>query len=172
MFRSTIGTGALALLLLGEQAPRIMQAIGFEGLATLLPALGIVASLVLLGFGLWWFGIAILTTASYAYRHSICFLGWWGLTFPFGVFILAIFNLAHQLHIDFLQYAAVVLSLLLVGLWALVMKKTLAGAYSGQLFFSPCLVALQPEDAIISRCALAHLFLCLYFDLNESFYEC
>ena len=49
------------------------------------------------------------------------------------------------LHIDFLQYAAVVLSLLLVGLWALVMKKTLAGAYSGQLFFSPCLVALQQK---------------------------
>jgi tellurite resistance protein TehA-like permease len=72
-------------------------------------------------------------------------LGWWGLTFPFGVFILAIFNLAHQLHIDFLQYAAVVLSLLLVSLWALVMKKTLAGAYSGQLFFSPCLVALQQK---------------------------
>jgi len=25
------------------------------------------------------------------------------------------------------------------------MKKTLAGAYSGQLFFSPCLVALQQK---------------------------
>jgi uncharacterized membrane protein YiaA len=73
------------------------------------------------------------------------------------VFILAIFNLAHQLHIDFLQYAAVVLSLLLVGLWALVMKKTLAGAYSGQLF-SLLFGRLTAEDAIISRCALAHLF--------------
>ena len=140
-----IGTGALALLLLGEQAPRIMQAMGFDGLATLLPALGIVASLVLLGFGLWWFGIAILTTLRHA-RTGIPFnLGWWGLTFPFGVFILAIFNLAHQLHVDFLQYIAVALSVLLVGLWALVMKKTLAGAYSGQLFFSPCLINLQQK---------------------------
>jgi len=111
----------------------------------LLPALGVVASLVLLGFGLWWFGIAILTTLRHA-RTGIPFnLGWWGLTFPFGVFILAIFNLAHQLHVDFLQYIAVALSVLLVGLWALVMKKTLAGAYSGQLFFSPCLINLQQK---------------------------
>lgn len=73
-----IGTGALALLLLGEQAPRIMQAMGFDGLAVLLPALGIVASLVLLGFGLWWFGIAILTTLRHT-RTGIPFnLGWWG----------------------------------------------------------------------------------------------
>jgi len=53
--------------------------------------------------------------------------------------------LAHQLHIGFLQYVAVVLSVLLVGLWVLVVKKTVAGAYSGQLFFSPCLVALQQK---------------------------
>ena len=30
-------------------------------------------------------------------------------------------------------------------MWGVVMKKTLAGAYSGQLFFSPCLIALQQK---------------------------
>ncbi|MEN8321660.1 TDT family transporter [Acinetobacter junii] len=140
-----IGTGALALLLLGQQAPRILNADGLEELATIVPALGVIGGLVLLGFGLWWFGIAVLTTIRHA-RTGIPFnLGWWGLTFPFGVFILAIFNLAHQLQFNFLTYIAVALSIVLLALWALVMKKTVVGAYSGQLFFSPCLVALQQK---------------------------
>ena len=100
---------------------------------------------MLLGFGLWWFGIAVLTTVRHA-RTGIPFnFGWWGLTFPFGVFILAIFNLAHQLQFNFFTYIAVALSIVLLALWALVMKKTVVGAYSGQLFFSPCLVALQQK---------------------------
>ncbi|ENV62472.1 hypothetical protein F949_02869 [Acinetobacter junii NIPH 182] len=140
-----IGTGALALLLLGQQAPRILNAAGLEELATIVPALGVIGGLVLLGFGLWWFGIAVLTTVRHA-RTGIPFnLGWWGLTFPFGVLILAIFNLAHQLQFNFLTYIAVALSIVLLALWALVMKKTVVGAYSGQLFFSPCLVALQQK---------------------------
>lgn len=140
-----IGTGALALLLLGQQAPRILNAAGLEELATIVPALGVIGGLVLLGFGLWWFGIAVLTTVRHA-RTGIPFnLGWWGLTFPLGVFILAIFNLAHQLQFNFLTYIAVALSIVLLALWVLVMKKTVVGAYSGQLFFSPCLVALQQK---------------------------
>ncbi|WP_436661024.1 TDT family transporter [Acinetobacter sp. P1(2025)] len=140
-----IGTGALALLLLGQQAPRILNAVGLEELATIVPAIGVIGGLVLLGFGLWWFGIAVLTTVRHA-RTGIPFnFGWWGLTFPFGVFILAIFNLAHQLQFNFFTYIAVALSIVLLALWALVMKKTVVGAYSGQLFFSPCLVALQQK---------------------------
>lgn len=140
-----IGTEALALLLLGQQAPRILNAVGLEELATIVPAIGVIGGLVLLGFGLWWFGIAVLTTVRHA-RTGIPFnLGWWGLTFPFGVFILAIFNLAHQLQFNFFTYIAVALSIVLLALWALVMKKTVVGAYSGQLFFSPCLVALQQK---------------------------
>lgn len=140
-----IGTGALALLLLGQQAPRILNAVGLEELATIVPAIGIIGGLVLLGFGLWWFGIAVLTTVRHASTGIPFNLGWWGLTFPFGVFILAIFNLAHQLQFNFLTYIAVALSIVLLALWALVMKKTVVGAYSGQLFFSPCLVALQQK---------------------------
>lgn len=140
-----IGTGALALLLLGQQAPRILNAVGLEELATIVPAIGIIGGLVLLGFGLWWFGIAVLTTVRHASTGIPFNLGWWGLTFPFGVFILAIFNLAHQLQFNFFTYIAVALSIVLLALWALVMKKTVVGAYSGQLFFSPCLVALQQK---------------------------
>ncbi|UAB19849.1 TDT family transporter [Acinetobacter baumannii] len=138
-----IGTGALGLLLLGEQAQRVFVNVGFPELAHVFQALGVVGSLVLLGFGLWWLGLAILTTLRHAKTGIPFNLGWWGLTFPFGVFILALFNLGHQIEVVFLQYVAVAFSILLLVMWSVVMKKTLAGAYSGKLFFSPCLVALQ-----------------------------
>ncbi|KRI40172.1 TDT family transporter [Acinetobacter baumannii] len=138
-----IGTGALGLLLLGEQAKRVVPNVGFDQFANVFQALGVVGSLVLLGFGLWWLGLAILTTLRHAKTGIPFNLGWWGLTFPFGVFILALFNLGHQIEVVFLQYVAVAFSILLLVMWSVVMKKTLAGAYSGKLFFSPCLVALQ-----------------------------
>ncbi|MDC4558615.1 TDT family transporter [Acinetobacter baumannii] len=138
-----IGTGALGLLLLGEQAQRVFVNVGFPEFAYVFQALGVVGSLVLLGFGLWWLGLAILTTLRHAKTGIPFNLGWWGLTFPFGVFILALFNLGHQIEVVFLQYVAVAFSILLLVMWSVVMKKTLAGAYSGKLFFSPCLVALQ-----------------------------
>ncbi|WP_336042930.1 C4-dicarboxylate ABC transporter, partial [Acinetobacter pittii] len=140
-----IGTGALGLLLLGQQAQRVAPNVGFEQFANAFQALGVVGSLVLLGFGLWWLGLAILTTLRHAKTGIPFNLGWWGLTFPLGVFILALFNLGHQVEIVFLQYVAVALSILLLTMWGVVMKKTLAGAYSGQLFFSPCLIALQQK---------------------------
>lgn len=140
-----IGTGALGLLLLGQQAQRVAPNVGFDQFANVFQALGVVGSLVLLGFGLWWLGLAILTTLRHAKTGIPFNLGWWGLTFPLGVFILALFNLGHQVEIVFLQYVAVALSILLLTMWGVVMKKTLVGAYSGQLFFSPCLIALQQK---------------------------
>lgn len=140
-----IGTGALGLLLLGQQVQRVAPNVGFEQFANVFQALGVVGSLVLLGFGLWWLGLAILTTLRHAKTGIPFNLGWWGLTFPLGVFILALFNLGHQVEVVFLQYVAVALSILLLTMWGVVMKKTLVGAYSGQLFFSPCLIALQQK---------------------------
>lgn len=140
-----IGTGALGLLLLGQQVQRVAPNVGFHQFANVFQALGVVGSLVILGFGLWWLGLAILTTLRHAKTGIPFNLGWWGLTFPLGVFILALFNLGHQVEIVFLQYVAVALSILLLTMWGVVMKKTLAGAYSGQLFFSPCLIDLQQK---------------------------
>ncbi|AFU36524.1 malic acid transport protein [Acinetobacter baumannii TYTH-1] len=71
-----IGTGALGLLLLGEQAQRVFVNVGFPELAHVFQALGVVGSLVLLGFGLWWLGLAILTTLRHAKTGIPFNLGW------------------------------------------------------------------------------------------------
>ncbi len=39
---------------------------------------------ILLGFGLWWLGIAVMTTLHHAKQELPFNLGWWGLTFPIG----------------------------------------------------------------------------------------
>lgn len=135
-----IGTGALALLLLGAQAPQILATLAMQNLGVFFHQAGIFGSLILLGFGLWWWGIAVLNTLKHA-KNMPFNLGWWGLTFPFGVFTLAFFNLAHQTHFTALNHVAFGLATLLIMLWMLVMSKTVQGFYQGHLFFSPCLKA-------------------------------
>ena len=141
-----IGTGALALLVLGAQAPHVLAFIQQEALGIFFQNAGIVASFILLGFGLWWFAIAVLTTLKHAATDLPFNLGWWGLTFPLGVFTLAILNLGHQLHINFIVDTGLAFATILMMLWVMVMTKTLYGIYQGNLFFSPCLKALLERE--------------------------
>ena len=134
-----IGTAALALLVLGHQAPMLMASLGLVQLGQLFQQAGILASLILLGFGLWWLGIAVLTTLHHAKQDLPFNLGWWGLTFPLGVYTLAILNLAQQLNLAFLYAVGYAFAAILMLLWSLVATKTAHGFYQGHLFFSPCL---------------------------------
>ena len=134
-----IGTAALALLVLGHQAPMLMASLGLAQLGQLFQQAGILASLILLGFGLWWLGIAVLTTLYHAKQDLPFNLGWWGLTFPLGVYTLAILTLAQQLNLAFLYAVGYAFAAILMLLWSLVATKTAHGFYQGYLFFSPCL---------------------------------
>ena len=134
-----IGTAALALLVLGHQAPTLMASLGLAQLGQLFHQAGILASLILLGFGLWWLGIAVLTTLHHAKQDLPFNLGWWGLTFPLGVYTLAILTLAQQLNLAFLYAVGYAFAAILMLLWSLVATKTAHGFYQGDLCFSPCL---------------------------------
>ena len=141
-----IGTGALALLVLGTQAPHVLAFIQMQQLGVFFQNAGIVASFILLGFGIWWFAIAILTTLKHAAKDLPFNLGWWGLTFPLGVFTLAVLNLGHQIHVNFIVDAGLAFATILMLLWTMVMAKTIKGMYQGHLFFSPCLKALLERE--------------------------
>ncbi|TCM64331.1 C4-dicarboxylate transporter/malic acid transport protein [Acinetobacter calcoaceticus] len=134
-----IGTGALALLVLGAEGAPLLQHFGLGQLGEFLHMAGLFSSFILLGFGLWWFAIAVLITRSHLRTDLPFNLGWWGLTFPLGVFTLAVLNLAQQSQIGFIHSIGLGFAMLLIGLWLLVMFKTLQGMYRGNLFFSPCL---------------------------------
>ncbi|MFW9081170.1 TDT family transporter [Pseudomonas sp. P2757] len=138
-----IGTGALGMLLLGADAPAIFAANGLPGIGEIASGLGLVAGITLWGFGLWWMLIALLITVRYL-RDGIPFnLGWWGFTFPLGVYSLATLKLASTLNLTFFSVFGTALVTLLAVMWLIVGKRTLQGAWRGELFVSPCIAGLK-----------------------------
>ncbi|VVN07050.1 hypothetical protein PS662_03647 [Pseudomonas fluorescens] len=138
-----IGTGALGMLLLGADAPAIFAANGLPGIGEIAAGLGLVAGITLWGFGLWWMLIALLITGRYL-RTGIPFnLGWWGFTFPLGVYALATLKLASTLSLTFFSACGCVLVALLAVMWLVVAKRTVCGAWRGELFVSPCIAELK-----------------------------
>ncbi|KHK61279.1 TDT family transporter [Pseudomonas frederiksbergensis] len=136
-----IGTGALGMLLLGGEAPMIFAANGLPGVGEVASGLGLVAGITLWGFGFWWMLMALLITVRYL-REGIPFnLGWWGFTFPLGVYALTTLKLAGLLGLAFFNVLGCVLVVLLMVMWLIVGWRTLVGAWHGELFVSPCLVA-------------------------------
>lgn len=138
-----IGTGALGMLVLGGDAPLIFAANGMPGVGEIAAGLGLVAGITLWGFGLWWMLMALLITGRYL-RAGIPFnLGWWGFTFPLGVYSLATLKLASTLNLMFFSVFGCVLVALLAVMWLIVGKRTVLGAWRGELFVSPCIAGLK-----------------------------
>jgi C4-dicarboxylate transporter/malic acid transport protein len=134
-----IGTGALGLLVLGEVSFDILLANHLGDYAAGIRGFGLVAGVLLWGYGLWWMSIALLITRRYLRTGFPFNLGWWGYTFPLGVYAAATLKLSTLLPILFFKVFGGVLVLALAVLWLIVGKRTLYGAWKGELFVSPCL---------------------------------
>ena len=77
---------------------------------------------------------------SHYIRDNMPFnLGWWGFTFPLGVFALATFELQALTGLTFFTLVGVALAIQLAEVWSLVFSRTLAGVWHGELFQAPCL---------------------------------
>jgi len=141
-----IGTGALGLLLLGGDAPELFAAAGMPMVGQVANGAGIIGGLMLWGYGVWWLILAVMKTAHYLRRGMPFNLGWWGFTFPLGVYSLATLALGRATHLNFFTVAGGVLVLCLTGFWAVVASRTARGALSGALFVSPCLSLKIPDQ--------------------------
>ena len=136
-----ISTAALGMLLLGGEAQEIFAANGLTTIGQVAAGIGLIAGITLWGFGLWWLLLAVLITLRYL-RDGIPFnLGWWGFTFPLGVFALTTLKLGAVLKLGFFNVTGATLVVVLAVLWLIVMSKTVRGAYRGELFVSPCISA-------------------------------
>ncbi|MDF1748600.1 MAG: TDT family transporter [Alphaproteobacteria bacterium] len=134
-----IGTGALGLMTLGEAAPGIMAAHGLETYGVVARGIGLVGGMLMWGYGVWWFAMAALMTLRYV-REGLPFnLGWWGYTFPIGVFAVATVKLGALLPITAIGIAGDGLIALLALAWMVVAIRTVRGAWHGDLFVAPCL---------------------------------
>jgi C4-dicarboxylate transporter/malic acid transport protein len=138
-----IGTGGLGMLVLGNDAPAIFAAHGMASIGVVAEGIGLIGGVLFWGLGLWWMVLALLITGRY-FREGIPFnLGWWGFTFPLGVYAVTTLKLGSMLHLTFFSFFGVALVLMLTVMWMIVAAKTLAGAYRGNLFVSPCIASLN-----------------------------
>ena len=134
-----LATGCLGLMTLGHAAPAAFAGTPLEGLGSLAPAAGLMGAFVLWGAGFWWLVIALLFTLHYRRQRMAFNLGWWGFTFPLGVFALASLELQRQTDMVAFGGFGLLLAAGLALVWVLVMRRTLAGLWHGELFRAPCL---------------------------------
>ncbi|WP_432377227.1 TDT family transporter [Agrobacterium rosae] len=136
-----IGTGALGLLVMSQTGPAVLSA---NGLASVAPAFGgasFLGAILLWGYGIWWLATAVLITLRYL-REGLPFnIGWWGYTFPLGVFAVATLRLSMMVPMSSIAIFGAVLVIALVSMWLLVVAKTIKGTLDRSLFVSPCLKA-------------------------------
>ncbi len=136
-----IGTGALGLLLLGRDAPSVLDGVGMSALGPVAQGIGLIGGTMLWGYGVWWLLLAMLITVRYL-RDGMPFnIGWWGFTFPLGVYAVATLTLGRQAHLALLDGTGAALVGLLVLMWCVVAVRTVIGAWRGDLFFAPCLLS-------------------------------
>lgn len=134
----TLGTGVMGMVGLGHSMPILFGALGrtMDGAAVL-------AAMVLWGFGLWWLTMSLLLGLHHV-RGGLPFnLGWWGLTFPLGVFAVGTNDLYVQLHVGWVGVLSVVFFVMLAAFWVLVAGRTLATLLPPARFAA----ALAPEAA-------------------------
>ncbi|ACB96080.1 TDT family transporter [Beijerinckia indica] len=141
-----IGTGSLGLLLLGGDAPHVFSAAGLPGIGEIAYGLGIIGGTILWGYGLWWLLLAMLKTAHYLREGMPFNMGWWGFTFPLGVYSLATLNLARTTHLALFSLCGGAFVIMLALFWIIVAARTARGAWNGVLFVAPCLtLSIAPD---------------------------
>lgn len=134
-----IGTGSFGMLVLGSNAPAIFAAQGMAGIGNIAEGIGVIAGTLFWGVGLWWLLLALLITIRY-FRAGVPFnLGWWGYTFPLGVYTVATLKLGTLLKIAAFSAFGTLLLAVLAVMWLLVAARTIHGGWKGHLFVSPCI---------------------------------
>ncbi len=141
-----LGTGAMAMLTLGNADPQVFTG-NLAGMAHFALHGGLFIAMMLWGYGLWWMLIAIFFTLRYL-REGLPFnMGWWGFTFPLGVFNSSTYLLADHTGYWLFAPLGAFFTLLLAFFWIVVTKKSFWGMWTGRLFRAPCLA----EETCLSQ---------------------
>ncbi|KAL5358893.1 sulfite efflux pump SSU1 [Aspergillus floccosus] len=105
---------------------------------------GFLSALILWSFGLVWLFFAL---ASIVRSKTFPFnIGWWGFTFPLGVFATCTCEMGRELPSQFFRILGTMVSLCVVVLWGVVSVGTLKGVVSGRMFYAPCLAELGERE--------------------------
>jgi tellurite resistance protein TehA-like permease len=134
-----VGTGALGLALFSINGGQALAAGGLGALAPAISGAALLGAVLLWGYGLWWLGLAVAITINHLWQGLPFNLGWWGYTFPIGVYAVATLRLSSIFPLPALTGFGEVLVVALAAIWVVVAIRTSCGAYNGSLFVDPSL---------------------------------
>lgn len=143
-----LGQGSFAIMQLGSVSMALFEKNNFIPQTPLTGqifyAAGILVALVMWGFGLVWmfFAVASITRNKFPFN-----LGWWGFTFPLGVFAVSTNQLGKELPSVFFSVLGTIFSLTVVALWVTVSLGTVRASLSGDLFHAPCIQCWEEKQA-------------------------
>lgn len=144
-----LGQGGFAIMQLGNVAMDIFPKTNSLVLRSgeTLYTMGFGVALVMWGYGLVWLFFALATISRTRFPFN---MGWWGFTFPLGVFAVSTVTIAKELPSLFFKVLGTIFSLSVVLLWIVVSVGTVRGAVvTGTLLFAPC--AAEYEKAFNLR---------------------
>lgn len=143
-----LGLGGFTILNLGRLARRIFPQTG-----TMDPTAGDFAyhagffmALIMWSWGLLWFAFAL--AAIHQARPFPFNMGWWGFTFPLGVYSISTMTIGVELPSLFFRVLGTIFGTAVILLWIVIAARTAQGAWNGHLFSAPCLANLRPEHRV------------------------
>jgi len=105
---------------------------------------GFFVALIMWGWGLIWFVFALANI--YKSRPLPFNMGWWGFTFPLGVYSLDTILLGEELPSRFFRVLGTIWGTAVILLWIFIFFRTAMGAWNRTLFVAPCLANLAIQD--------------------------
>lgn len=138
-----LGFGGFTILQLGKVANDV-----FPVTESIHPIAGQVAyvmgffiALIMWGYGLVFFAFAL--ASIYKSRPFPFNMGWWGFTFPLGVYSVSTLLIGELLPSLFFRVLGTIFGTAVIILWVVIALGTVRGAWSGVLFNAPCLANLK-----------------------------
>ncbi|KAF2724010.1 hypothetical protein K431DRAFT_218655 [Polychaeton citri CBS 116435] len=143
-----LGFGGYTILYLGREADRVFPLTGtIDPMAGKIAyVLGLFVGLIMWGWGLMWLALAL--AAIHKSRPFPFNMGWWGFTFPTGVYACSTVLIGEVLPSLFFRVLGTILAVCVIILWIVVAAGTARGAWRGELFNAQCLKNLKPEKQV------------------------
>lgn len=141
-----LGYGGYAVLYLGRVAAKTFPKTGSidPTAGQFAYAAGFFVALIMWGWGLIWFTFAL--ASIYKARPFPFNMGWWGFTFPLGVYSISTIYIGIELPSLFFRVLGTIFGTAVILLWIMLAIRTGIGAWEGHLFNAPCLANLKVED--------------------------
>ncbi|ETS75797.1 hypothetical protein PFICI_12741 [Pestalotiopsis fici W106-1] len=142
-----LGQGAFCIIQLGKDAMALFGRNNYVPAAPMAGQIfyvaGILMAFVMWGFGLVWLFFALSSISRMRFPFN---LGWWGFTFPLGVYTVATTTLAKELPSLFFKVLGTIFSVVVTLLWIVVACGTVWFGFHGKLIFAPCVADWEAKE--------------------------